>query len=231
LTLKVRSLTTASSESVMSGPVPAEQAPEPRSVWLSRSRVLLFAGLFLAEFAIFLLGLLTPLDPNTQHTLANQTGTQFSFIQNATAPQIVFFIFEHNLGIALVELIPIFGALFFLFSMYTTGLATQAIVGASGHPGAFGLVLFTLPYSFVELSAYAISVGAGTMLLVAWRRKRLGKELRYFALEVVLLAAVLFTAATMETLTTYSVVIGLALWIPTGLAMAGIVVLWARRAH
>lgn len=210
--------------------LPVEQPiPESPYVWLGRTRVLLVVGVFLVELGIFVLGLLTPLDVATQHSLANQTGSQFSFVQNATAVQLIFFIFTHNLGIALVEVIPVFGALFFMLSIYTTGLATQAIVGSYALPGVSGLVLFAFPYSFVELSAYAISVGAGTMLLVAWRKGTLGKELKVFVLEVGLVGAILLVAATMETITRYSVFIGLALWVPTGLTMAGMVAYWARR--
>lgn len=209
--------------------VPVELGPKASERIFSRGRILLIVALFVVELAVFVVGLLTPLDSSTQQTIANQTSSQFDFVKTATAGQLVFFIFIHNLGIALVEMVPVFGAFFFLLSIYTTGLATQALVEAQGLPGSTGLVLFALPYSFVEFLGYAIAVGSGTMLLVAWRRKRLAKEARVFVLEVGLVALVLVVAAIMETATTYSTLVGLGLWVPAGLALAWGIVRWTRK--
>jgi len=196
---------------------------------LSRGRIYLMLGLFAVEVLIFVAGLFTPLGSETQQSIANQTNSQFDFVKTATAIQVVFFIFGHNLLIALIELVPILGAFFYLFSIYSTGVATQAIVGAQGLPTFTGLVLFFLPYTFVELSAYAIAVGSGTMLIASAAKHRFLRELKVFGVEIVLVAVVLLLAATMETITTYYVVVGLALWAPAGLLLAAAIVLAGRR--
>jgi hypothetical protein len=217
----------------MSGmnPEPETPGPKPRSLTsqlFDRQRLLVMLGLLVIEFAIFVSGLLTPLSSADQQMIANQTSSQFLPIQSESFPQQVVFIFSHNLLIALAELVPVFGAFLFVYSVQATGLATQAIVASRNLPGLTGLILFAFPYSLVELSGYAIAVGSGVMLLWAGIMRRLGRELRVFAVEVVVLVGVLFAAAAMETATNSSLIVGFALWIPTGLAIAGLIVLSRR---
>jgi hypothetical protein len=210
---------------------PETPGPKPRSLTselLERQRLLVMLGLLVIEFVIFVSGLLTPLSSADQQLIVNQTSSQFLPIQSASLPQQVVFIFSHNLLIALAELVPVFGAFLFVYSVHATGLATQAIVASRNLPGLTGLILFVFPYSLVELSGYAIAVGSGVMLFWAGIMRRLGRELRVFAAEVVVLVGVLFTAAAMETATNSSLVVGFALWIPTGLAIAGLIVLSRR---
>jgi hypothetical protein len=219
----------------MSGmnPEPETPGPRPRSLTselFDRQRLLVMLGLLVIEFAIFVSGLLTPLSTTDQQMIANQTSSQFLPIQSASLPEQVVFIFSHNLLIALAELVPVFGAFLFVYSVHATGLATQAIVTSRNPPlpALTGLILFVFPYSLVELSGYAIAVGSGVMLFWAGIMRRLGRELRVFAVEVVVLVAVLLVAAAMETATNSSLIVGFALWIPTGIAIAGLIVLSRR---
>ncbi|MDG6900488.1 MAG: stage II sporulation protein M [Nitrososphaerota archaeon] len=195
-----------------------------------RRRVLVVLAVLLVELVVFAGGLLTPLSASTLQGLNQQASSQFGPIRSAAFGPEVALIFSHNLAIALGEMVPGLGALLLLFSIYTTGLVAQALVVAQGLPGPSALFLFAFPYSFVELSGYAIATGAGVMLLAAWRGKRLRQELKVLALEVVAVVGVLLVAATMETTTTYSPLLGLALWVPTGLAMVAVRVLARRRA-
>ncbi len=210
-------------------PPPPEVPRKARDELLDRRRLLLIFGVLVVELALYGVGLLTPLSNSAEQTLSNSANSQFAGLQSASPEQLVFSIFAHNLTIALIEMIPIFGAFLFVLSIYSTGLAAQAIVVSKGLPPAFGAIIFAFPYSLIELSAYAIAVGAGVMLLVSWRRKRLRHEARVFGLEVIVVAAVLLLAATMEATTNFFPLIGFALWLPTGLVMASIIVLSVRR--
>ena len=219
----------------MSG-FPGEQPPSPvslKSVFddlLDRRRILLIVGILVIELGIFAAGLLTPLAPATQQTLVNETNREFGIVKSATPEQLLLFIFTHNLPIALAELIPVIGAGLFAFSIYGTGLVTQASLVSQGQPAISGVILFLFPYSLVELSCYAIAVGAGIMILVALVKRRLRRELRVFLLEALAITALLFLAAVMESTTiAVSTAVGFALWLPTGLALAGIILL-ARRS-
>lgn len=210
---------------------PGEEAPRSvASELFSRGRFTLVVAILIVELAIFIAGLFTPVPAATQQNLANQTNSQFAPLQNAGPVQLAYLIFTHNLGIALAEMIPIAGGLLFAVSVYTTGLTAQALVSAQGLPGGWGMILLAYPYSIVELSGYAVAVGAGVMVAVAWTKKRLHRELRVFVAEAAVVGVILLTAATMETATTISPLLGLALWLPTAAALAGLLVLvWKRR--
>jgi hypothetical protein len=212
-------------------PVMEEPAPRPRSLvseLLDRQRLLLMLGVFILELVIFVSGLLTPLPSSEQQIIANQTSSQFAPIQSASLPQQIVFIFSHNLLIALFEMVPVLGAFLFIYSVHFTGLVTQAIVAEKNLPGLAGLILFIFPYTLVELSAYAIAVASGVMLIWSAIVKRLVRELKVFAIEAVVIVAVLFTAAAMEAATGSSWIVGIVLWIPTGLVIVGLKILSSR---
>ena len=218
----------------MSESPPEVQAPAqiPRSLTselLDRQRLLLVLGVFVIELLIFVSGLLTPLSTGEQQIIANQTSSQFAPIQSASLQEQVVFIFSHNLLIALAEMVPVFGAFLFVYSVHFTGLATQAIVAEKSLPGLAGLILFLFPYTLVELSAYAIAVASGVMLIWAGIIKHLMRELKVFVIEVGVIVSVLFTAAAMEAATSSSWIVGIALWIPTGLAIVGLKILSTRK--
>jgi uncharacterized membrane protein SpoIIM required for sporulation len=203
----------------------------PRSVFselFGRRRLLVFLIALVLEFAIFVFGLLTPLSAPTQQTLANETNAQFAAVPTATPQQLVTLIFTHNLVLAYLELVPVLGAFVFVYSIYVTGLVAQVIATSSGYPSQLGVVLFVFPYSLVEFSAYAMAVASGIMLILSWRKRALGREIRVFPLEVLAVAVVLILAAGMETVTRFSPIVGLLLWLPTGLGVTGIV-LFARK--
>lgn len=209
-----------------------EAAPERGAAAeiLSRRRMFLVLAALLAEIGLFAAGLLTPLPDATRQALANQASSQFGGVQNRSAVQLVGFIFSHNAAIAIPEMIPVLGALLFVVSVFSTGLAAQALVASQGLPASWGALIFAFPYTVVELTAYAVALVSGFMLLVAWRKKRLRRELKFFALEGLGVLAILVVAATMEVITVkVSPASGFALWLPTGLALAGVLVFAGRR--
>jgi len=216
-------------------PVTLETAPAPEpprsalSELFDRRRLAVFLIALLVEFAIFVFGLLTPLSVPAQQTLENQTSAQFAAVPTASAQQLVTLIFTHNILLAYLELIPFLGAFVFVYSIYVTGLVAQVIATSAGYPGQLGVILFVFPYSLVEFSAYAIAVASGVMLVLAWRRKTLDREIRVLPMELAAVAAVLALAAAMETVTRFSPLIGFILWLPTGLGVAGIVVFSRRK--
>jgi hypothetical protein len=213
------------------GPGPEQQKERSTSSdILDRKRLVLVLAVLVLELGIFFVGLFTPVSVATRQQLANETGTQFGGVQSASTAQLVLFIFSHNLAIALAEMIPVAGALLFAFSVYSTGLAAQVLVVSQGYPAQWGAVIFAFPYSLVELSSYAVAVVSGSMLLAAWRNRRLVRELKVFAVEGGVVTTMLLIAATMEATTVkVSVVLGFALWLPTGLALGAIIVLAGRR--
>ncbi len=216
--------------SVSTGPNRALEPPGAAvSELFDRRRLLLMLAILLVEVGVFAAGLTTPLSVDVRQSIENQTNSQFASVPTASAPQLFTFIFTHNLPFALVEMIPILGALVFISSIYVTGLAAQVGALAYGYPGQFGAVLLLFPYAFVEFSAYAVAVGAGIMLISSWRKGRLGRELRVLVLEMAAVPLLLLAAAVMETTTKFFPLVGFALWLPTGLAVVALLVYSGRR--
>ncbi len=219
------------SEQPMPEQAPAE--PEPTAslakLLFQHGRLVLFAGAFAVELAIYFGAMVYPIDPVQQQALQQQAQA----LANATVgqgPAAAFVgIFENNVRIALLEMIPAAGALLFAFVTFSTGQVIQVEAIGSGFPGpAFGLLLFVFPFAIVELSSYAIAVGSGSMVLVAWRRKTLHKEVGVFLLEACVVVVAVLAAAAMETMVDVNVVISLALWLPTALAIAMIAIFGKR---
>lgn len=209
-----------------------EEAPAPSAPpgVLSRRRVTLVLAVLAIEVVIFFVGLLIPLSDATRQAMFNQTSSQFGEVQTGSAAQLTGFIFTHNASIAYLEMIPVAGAVLFAVSVFSTGLAAQALVASQGYPVQLGAAIFVFPYSWVELTGYSVALVSGFMLLAAWRKRRLRQELRVFVLEGVSVAAILLVAAAMEAATVkISVTLGFALWLPTLLALGGVIVLAGRR--
>jgi hypothetical protein len=117
-------------------------------------------------------------------------------------------------------MIPGAGALVFVATMFTTGQILQVLTVTTGVPGVLlGLILFVFPYTIIELSAYALAVVSGSMLVVAWRRKTLRREVHAFLYEAIGVVLILLVAAAMETATVVSIPLGIALWLPTALVV------------
>ena len=209
-------------------PEPAPAAPEPpvslAKQLFQHARLLLFASIFVAELAIYFGAMVYPIDPLQQQALQQEAQQ----LANATIGQgpvaAVAGIFVNNARIALLEMIPAVGALLFAFVTFSTGQVIQVEASGASLPGPiFGLLLFVFPFAIIELSSYAIAVGSGSMLLVAWRRKALHKEVRVFVLEAGVIVGAVLVAAAMETMVDVNVAVSLGLWVPTALLIAGII--------
>jgi len=201
-----------------------QPAPEPKEsalrIFLERRRVAFIAVVLLVEVAMFMAAIVMPVDPNLRQQLVVQ-GQSTLPSANTSAGALVGLILANNLRVALLEMIPIVGFALLPTSILVSGIIIQGFAASNSVPPA--LVAFSyllLPFTFFELLAYAIALVSGTMVIAAWRGKRLRREARVFALEIVIVAIVLVIAATMETVSIINPLVGVLLWIP----VAGLVV-------
>ena len=205
--------------------------PRPSAVkeLLGRRRLALMLTVLLVELTIFFIATSVPMDRSTQQTLQNEA-KNISGVSNSLGLMGEFvYIFTHNAAIAFVEMVPVVGGLLWVVSIYATGQIFQAVAISNGAPGTlYGLLLFFFPFAIVELSSYAVAVSSGLMLIVAWSRHRLRIETRVLVLEAGAVASMLLVAAAMETVTVFSPVLGIALWIPTGFTIAALALISAR---
>ncbi len=195
----------------------------------SRERLTLLLVLLAIEFVIFFSGTIVPINPAQQQDYTLILNDLKSVTQNSSPMELFVVIFSHNLALASLEMIPVFGVLFFGYSLFVTGQVFQAGALSYGVSGPVaGLVTFLLPFALVEFSAYVIAAGSGLMVVVAMKRRSLKREARVFGLEALLVVLILAIAAAMETISLISVWVGLLLWVPTGIAIAWIILLSRR---
>jgi len=199
----------------------------------SRWRVVVF-GLFLViEFAIYFGAIVYPVPQASLQSYQQQVHDIQSTVSGESWSELLVGIFANNVKIALFELVPLLGAFVFAYSIFVTGQVTQVIAMSANPPlpgTLVGSVLFlTSPFAILEFLAYVVASVSGSMLVVAWRRKRLRREARVFALEALLVVAILITSAGMEVLSIRDFVAGLALWFPAVLISAGLFLLVRRR--
>lgn len=207
---------------------PPHVPPRPSAVreLLGRRRLFFILAVLIVELVIFFLATSIPIGVSTQQSLQNETKTLSGATSNLGPTALFLFIFTHNAMIALGEMVPVLGGLIWVISIYATGQIIASVALSNGFPGLlYGVSVLILPFAIVELSAYAVAVASGTLLLIAWRRHRLRQEVRVLALEIGLVAAMLLTAAAMETITIVDPIAGFLLWIPTGVLVTALI--WA----
>lgn len=207
-------------------PEPQDEKTGVRRDLLSRGRLIVFGVLLAVEFGILFAALSWPMDQATQQSLLQQANNILGGAKNPEPVALFTTIFTNNVRVALVEMIPVLGLLVFVISIFTTGQVIQVISLSEGLPGTLGgVILLVFPFALIELSAYVIAVGSGTLLLAGWGQKRLRREVKVFVLEALLVVAILVIAAAMETATIMLPVIGLALWLPTAFSIVWLVTL------
>jgi uncharacterized membrane protein SpoIIM required for sporulation len=185
---------------------------------LGRRRFVIILIVLIVELTLFFVATSLPIDAATQQVLQNEAKNLTAASGSSGPTGLLVLIFTHNAAIAFGEMVPVVGGLLWIVSIYATGQIVQAVALSHGASGPlYGLVLLIFPFAIVELAGYAVAVGSGLMLIVAWRRRRLRNETRVLVLEAGVVAAMLLTAAVMETVTSINPVLGIALWIPTGL--------------
>jgi uncharacterized membrane protein SpoIIM required for sporulation len=209
----------------MEGTGPAKHGwRSPFGSLASHGRLSFIGAVFVVEIAIFFVAMVYPISPSDQQNLLQQARDLISSTTSKGPLGLMLSIFANNVRVAFLEMIPVAGPLIFAYSIFVTGQILQAFAISSNVPAPLvGFFLFFLPFAVVELSAYAIAVSSGIMLLVAWRRKRLGSELKVFAVEALVVALVLITAAAMETVTIEDPLLGFSLWIPLLAAVVGLI--------
>jgi len=211
-------------------PIPVPELKVTRELF-GRGRLALMLSVVVIELAIFFAAMLTPVDPATQKDLLNQANKLLVVAKNPNLGEVFVLIFANNAGVALLEMVPVLGGGLFVYSIFMTGQVIKAIAASYSLPGPlFGLILFLFPFAMVELAAYAIAVGSGTMLIVAWSKRRLRREMRVFVIEGTIIIVVLVIAAAMETATIVSPVLGFGLWLPTALGIVALVITSRKRS-
>jgi uncharacterized membrane protein SpoIIM required for sporulation len=213
---------------------------QPPSLWGQAIRqfalrgLLLCLTLFLIEVGLFFAVSSSAYFPGEHAYYASQANQLSNQTTGSTGPQLLVLIFTNNFRIALIEMVPLVGVVFFAFSIYATARVTQAIAGIDNVPALLLVVLLLLifPHSYIELPAYAVATAEGLYLTYAIMKSfgvggRMRKELVQLGINVVLVTAMLAVAAVFETV---EIELGVYFWI-TWVPFIGLVaaVAWLNR--
>jgi len=148
--------------------------------------------LFVAEVLIFLISAGIPY--NSPALVQQYNGLEGS-IRSQPYVDIAISIFANNVKVAILDFIPILGAIFLAYSIVNTGMLLSAVSTANHLPGiAVALGLLTLPHSFIELPSYAIATASGLYILIK-RNDWMRGILTFILVPVELLLAALVEAS------------------------------------
>lgn len=204
---------------------PAANEPQRSAadMLFDKSRVLFIVIVLAVEVALFILSIVVPANASFRQQLVVEGQNSLPSL-NVSVGSLVGLIAANNLRVALLEMIPTLGFVLLPVSIFASGVIVQGFAISKAVPPpvvAFSYLL--LPFTFVELSAYAIAFVSGTMIIVAWRKGRLHQEARVFLLELAAVAIVVTVAAAMETITIFYPIGGILLWLPLAGALVPIV--------
>ena len=110
-----------------------------------------------------------------------------------------FMIFENNMGIALLMMVPVLGLIIGPYALYNTGLIFSASGVVSGFPSILMvLIIFIMPFFWLEFLSYAAAITQGSFLIWAIKKKKLRIELRNTLRVIGIVAILLFVGAWIE---------------------------------
>ena len=175
-----------------------------------RKRIYLVILFFVVAILVTIAGAFVPLSQSESQQLVNginQTTTQ-------AAPALAVNIFTHNFEICLAMFIPIFGAVFGLFVMFSTGIALGAEFRVETSPGFQAtptpavnaqtaiLALVAIGAVFaLEYVSYSTGMSESLWLFRRVQQRRWQHEVKNLLILIGIVAAILAISAVIETVT------------------------------
>jgi uncharacterized membrane protein SpoIIM required for sporulation len=207
----------------------ARLLPEPRSRIVESNWVRVALLIFVLQVFIFYASVSSPMSQTEAVSLAAQYGTLNDTLSSQqTILGKAWYLFSHNVVIALGEVIPGFGLGLFVFSSYVTSRTLEALAIAqpgtvAGLPAQLVLTsLFLVPHTWLELPAYAIATTEGCSIIYAGLRHRIRLETPRLLAVLIFILLELIVAALFEAAEIASPSLALLLWLPALLIFAAV---------
>jgi len=175
-----------------------------------RKRIYLVILFFVVAILVTIAGTFVPLSQSESQQLVNGVQSE----TNQTSVALAVNIFSHNFEICLTMFIPIFGAVFGLFVMFSTGIALGAEIRVETAPGyqsattpAFSaqtaiLALVAIGAVFaLEYVSYSTGMSESLWLFRRIQQRRWRHEIKNLLILIGIVAAILAISAVIETLT------------------------------
>lgn len=183
----------------------------PFSFWKTASpkRKRIYSIIFMLALSIIatILGTLVQLSARDAKQLSDSTNAVIT--DNPTYPSLVGAIFLNNFKICLVMFIPIFGAAFGLFVLFSTGVGIRAIFDTQSASGASAVISTISPTTAIlalvfvgltfvlEYVSYSIGIAESIWLYRRLTQRR-WRELKNTGILIGIVAALLITGALVE---------------------------------
>lgn len=170
------------------------------SFWLKAStkqkRLYSLGFIFVLTIVVTLAGTLVPLSAEDANTLSKEVNQ--TLVENRDFPSLTAAIFINNFRLCLIMFIPIFGAVFGFFVLFSTGTALAAISMSTGIPVFLNFFfLMITPIFWLEFISYSLGI---TMSIWLFRRltQRRWHELKWTAMAIGITAGLLAIGAIVE---------------------------------
>src|SRR5579875_1907255 len=201
---------------------PGSQGLQGRSGWaiLEKKWVELAFVLFILEIILFYVIASIPISNSEAQSLSASYNSVQDSLQSSSLFGRAVLIFVNNVRIALMEIIPVWGAILFSISTYATSRTVEAVAivqpASVAHLPAQVLItlLFLFPHSWLELPAYAIALTESIFLIYSGGTHNLANESKRAFAVVVFVVILLFVAALFESTEITYPSYALALWAP-----------------
>jgi len=195
--------------------------------------------LFVVGQLILILAAVLPFFPGEKQMYNTILGSTVSQVAGGTFLEAFKAIFLNNLQVAWGGMLPVLGQLSFGLANYNTGRVIQVIAISANYPTPAVLVLlYLLPHTWVEESAYPIATVAGLLAVTRWRSvspsefaHRVNWGSWKLALSMGGVALILIAAGLIETAGLYLGGGEFLLWIPVGAVIYLVVMLSRARKH
>lgn len=161
-----------------------------------RKRLYSLIFIFILTIVATLAGTLVPLSAIEAKSISDQVNSTIT--ENRDFASLTGVIFVNNFGLCLIMFIPVAGAVFGLFTLFSTGTALSAISMTQGYPVLLGfLALMITPIFWLEFISYSAGISESIWLFRRLSQKR-WHELKWTALAIGGVAGLLAIGAVVE---------------------------------
>ncbi len=161
-----------------------------------RKRLYSLGFIFIISVIVTLAGSFVPLSSEDAQTLYDEVNKPIT--ENKDIASLSLYIFKNNFPLCLLMFIPLFGAAFGLFTLFSTGIALGAIASVQGIPAVLTFFfLFITPIFWIEFISYSLAMTASIWLFRRLMQKR-WLELKWTALSIGATALLLGIGAVLE---------------------------------
>ncbi|XHH07661.1 MAG: stage II sporulation protein M [Candidatus Bathyarchaeia archaeon] len=161
-----------------------------------RKRIYSLIFIFVLSVVVTFAGTLVPLTAEEAQTINDQVNQ--TLVENDDLASLTGAIFVNNFMLCLIMFIPVAGAVFGMFVLFSTGTAIGAISMVQGMPAGLTILLLMItPIFWIEFASYSLGMTESIWLFRRLTQKR-WRELKWTAIFIGVTAGLLAIGAVVE---------------------------------